>query len=162
MMQTPWPALQSSHWTNWLVVTISRLSGVRPSPIREEGLLVLDALTGWGRMAVILLYATGARPGEGRDMLWRDASLTPGELRLSGVPRFIPRGLRRAAVDAMARAGVDIATAASITGHSPAVMLKHYRTVSSADRRRAVLDAGLGVVSEGKVIPLRAADGEGS
>ena len=55
----------------------------------------------------------------------------------------------------MARAGVDVGTAAAITGHSPEVMLKHYRTVSEADRRAAVEKAGLGVIPAGEVVALR-------
>ncbi len=187
----------------------------RRTPPREDVLRVLEVLDGWGRIAVLLLFATGARPGEIRDLRWRDVDLNRGELHLRGktgerwvpiapgvarelhrwkgqqegteedrlitaavstfdsffgphllkraceqarVQRFTPYGLRRAAVDAMARAGVDIATAAAITGHSPTVMLKHYRTVNDDDRRQAVLSAGLGVVPEGRVLPLRAVD----
>ena len=44
----------------------------------------------------------------------------------------------------MAEAGVDPATAASLTGHSPEVMLRHYRQVTDEGRRRAVIRAGLG------------------
>ena len=88
-----------------------------------------------------------------------DSYLGPHALRLAceaaGVPRFTPYGLRRAAVDAMARAGVDVGTAAAITGHSPEVMLKHYRTVSEADRRAAVEKAGLGVIPAGEVVAFR-------
>ena len=62
----------------------------------------------------------------------------------AGVPRFTVHGLRRLAVDTMARSSVDIATAAAITGHSPQVMLQHYRQVSVDDRLRAVANAGLG------------------
>ncbi|MCB9793187.1 MAG: site-specific integrase [Alphaproteobacteria bacterium] len=65
----------------------------------------------------------------------------------AGVPRFTPHGLRRMVVDQMIRAGVDVATAASLTGHSVEVMLRHYRTVSEADRREAVTRAGLGVLT---------------
>lgn len=64
----------------------------------------------------------------------------------AGVPVFTPHGLRRAAVDAMARAGVDAATAASITGHSVVVMLRFYRQVTEDDRRAAVRTARLGVL----------------
>ncbi|MCB9795334.1 MAG: tyrosine-type recombinase/integrase [Alphaproteobacteria bacterium] len=63
------------------------------------------------------------------------------------VKRFTPHGLRRMVVDQMIRAGVDVATAASLTGHSVEVMLRHYRTVSEADRREAVERAGLGVLA---------------
>ena len=71
------------------------------------------------------------------------------------VRRFTPHGLRRAAVDLMATAGVDIGTACAITGHSPRVMLEHYRSATRADRRRAVSAAALGALPEGKVIPFR-------
>ncbi len=58
--------------------------------------------------------------------------------------RFTPHGLRRAAVDRMARAGVDVGAAASVLGHSPAVALQNYRQVSADDRRAAIDAAGLG------------------
>jgi integrase len=61
-----------------------------------------------------------------------------------GVEHFTIHGLRRLAVDTLARAAVDIATAAAITGHSPAVMLQHYRQVTDDDRVRAVAQAQLG------------------
>ena len=48
------------------------------------------------------------------------------------------------AVDRMARAGVEPAVAASITGHDPVVMLKHYRMVTDDDLRIAILSADLG------------------
>ena len=93
-----------------------------------------------------------------------DSYLGPHALRqacaAAGVPRFTPYGLRRAAVDAMARAGVDPATAASITGHSVSVMLTAYRTVSEDDRRRAVAAAGLGRLTRPKVLAFpRIGDG---
>ncbi|MCB9742255.1 MAG: tyrosine-type recombinase/integrase [Alphaproteobacteria bacterium] len=62
------------------------------------------------------------------------------------VQPFTPHGLRRMVVDRLARSGVDIATAASLTGHSPEVMLRHYRKVSEADRVAAVERAQLGVL----------------
>jgi len=73
--------------------------------------------------------------------------------KAAGVKPWTPNALRRLAVDTMARAGIDVATAASITGHSPEVMLRHYRTVSEADQRRALAQAGLGEVKaeKGKV-----------
>ena len=60
------------------------------------------------------------------------------------VAPFTPHGLRRMAVDRMARAGVEPAVAASITGHDPVVMLKHYRMVTDDDLRIAILSADLG------------------
>ncbi len=184
----------------------------RRTPSREDVLAVLDRLDGWTHLAVLLLFATGARPGEVRDLTWGDVDLDRREIRLAGktgarvvplaesattalhrwaedhpaqptervltcsastfdsylgphalraaceaagVPRFTPYGLRRAAVDAMARAGVDPKTAARFTGHSVSVMLTHYRTVTAEDLRGALAAAGLGSVQGPKVVPLR-------
>ncbi|MCB9764982.1 MAG: tyrosine-type recombinase/integrase [Alphaproteobacteria bacterium] len=63
--------------------------------------------------------------------------------RKASVEPFTPHGLRRMVVDRMARRGVDIGTAASLTGHSPTVMLRHYRQVTQRDREEAVVKAGL-------------------
>jgi integrase len=60
------------------------------------------------------------------------------------VPKFTPHGLRRMAVDRMARAGVEPSVAASITGHDPNVMLQHYRAVSDDDLRLVAQRADLG------------------
>lgn len=46
-------------------------------------------------------------------------------------------------VDRMLRAGVDPATAASLTGHSVVVMSRFYRQVTEADREAAVARAAL-------------------
>lgn len=43
----------------------------------------------------------------------------------------------------MLRAGVDPATAASLTGHSVVVMSRFYRQVTEADREAAVARAAL-------------------
>lgn len=181
----------------------------RYTPSAPEVLAVLEQLRGWSRTAVAVLFATGARPGEVRDLTWeqvnfsrrtavldgktgpRTVPLSPDILRIlrearpedaeptdrvltctkrtfgalgaryldpacerAGVPRFTPYGLRRAAVDAMARAGVDIGTAAAITGHSPEVMLRHYRGVSESDKRRGIEKARLGVIPAGEVVQL--------
>lgn len=73
--------------------------------------------------------------------------------RRAEVTPFTVHGLRRLAVDQMLASGVDIGTAAAITGHSPAVMLTYYRQSTEADRRRAVATAGLGELpSTGKVL----------
>lgn len=63
-----------------------------------------------------------------------------------GLQVWTPHGLRRAAVDALARSGVDVSTAAALLGHSPQVMLTHYRQVTSTDLRDAVARAELGTV----------------
>jgi integrase len=58
-----------------------------------------------------------------------------------------PHGLRRMVVDRMLRAGVDPATAASLTGHSVVVMLRFYRQVTEADRKAAVAKAALAALA---------------
>jgi integrase len=67
--------------------------------------------------------------------------------RRAGVRAFTPHGLRRMVVDRMLRAGVDPATAASLTGHSVVVMLRFYRQVTEADREAAVARAALAAFS---------------
>lgn len=69
-----------------------------------------------------------------------------GACKRAQVPVFTPHGLRRLAVDRMARAGVEVATAASLTGHSPLVMLNDYRQVRPADLREAALRADVDAV----------------
>jgi len=66
----------------------------------------------------------------------------------AGVPRFTPHGLRRMVIGRLLGAHVDAATAASLTGHSVEVMLKHYRDVTEEDRRLAAEQAMLGVLDE--------------
>ena len=75
----------------------------------------------------------------------------------AGVPRFTAQGLRRAAVDALYRSGVDPAAAASVVGHSPAVALAAYRRATQEDRRQAVHAARLGYLDEPEVLqfPVR-------
>jgi len=173
---------------------------------------VIASLDGWPRLAVILLWATGARVGEIAALTWQGVDLDNEELMLAGktgsrtvplapfavselralaeqrpcrpedtvlgvlpetaagglrcrflpracaqagVPRFTAHGLRRAAVDAFLRAGVDVGTAAAILGHSPKVMLEHYRQASRADCRDAIRRAGLGRTPSGKVVNIR-------
>ncbi len=72
----------------------------------------------------------------------------------AGVPRFTAHGLRRLAVDAMVRSGVDVATAAGFLGHSVSVMLGHYRQVSREDKRQALASTGLAEVPRGEVVPF--------
>jgi integrase len=72
----------------------------------------------------------------------------------AGVPVFPPHGLRRAAVDRFARAGVDVGTAAAFLGHSPAVMLQHYRGVNMDDLRHALAASRLGTLDGGQVVEL--------
>ena len=176
---------------------------------------VLDLLEGWPKMAVRLIYATGARVGEIAVLRWRDVDLSRKTLQLRGktgvrlipmstelvgafsawptgdaddfvlgvsenmvrshlntrylveacaqanVPRFTPHGLRRAAVDALLRAGVDVGTAAAILGHSPQVMLKYYRRATMDDQRKALEAAKLGSIPRTGRLNIRALSGHG-
>ena len=47
-------------------------------------------------------------------------------------------------VNRILRSGMDIKTAAELMGHSPCVMLSHYRRVTQEDRNAGVAKAGLG------------------
>ena len=67
----------------------------------------------------------------------------------AGVRRFTPHGVRRMVVDELQNAGVDVGTAQNLSGHSPEVMLKHYRGVTAQDLKRGVKTAGLGTVKMG-------------
>lgn len=66
----------------------------------------------------------------------------------AGVTPFTPHGLRRMVVGRLIRARVDPGTAATLTGHSVKVMLKHYQVVTDEDRREAAMRADLGVLSD--------------
>jgi len=61
----------------------------------------------------------------------------------AGVDRFTPQALRRMVVNRMIDSGVNIKTAASLTGHSIEVMLKYYQQSTVQHQRAAVLAAGL-------------------
>jgi len=69
-----------------------------------------------------------------------------------GVEPWSPKGLRHLAVTRMLAAGIDVATAASITGHSPEILLRSYAHVLD-DRRRAAVQAL--AAPAGKVVPFR-------
>ena len=79
-------------------------------------------------------YVLGLQPGSVSPTLCRQL---PVLCQAAGVPAFTNHGIRRAVVNRMARDRVDVSVAASITGHSPQVMLGIYRQVSE-DERKAV------------------------
>lgn len=54
----------------------------RHTPSRGDVAQVLAALEGWQRVAVLLLYATGARPGEVTFLRWGDLDLDAGLVHL--------------------------------------------------------------------------------
>ena len=181
------------------------------TPPIDDIIAVLHELDGWPRLALRLLFATGARVGEISELQWKhidfnsqnpsitlrgktgkrcmpilsevmtaladcrddapdDAGIfgvSPKMVRSrlgpkylaracenAGVKRFTPHGLRRAAVDALQRQGVDIGTAAELLGHSPQVMLQYYRQSTMEDRRRAIAMTRLGSLDTGAVIPF--------
>lgn len=72
-----------------------------------------------------------------------------------GITRFGFHGIRRAAVDALLRSGIDVGTAARLLGHTPAVMLQHYRQATLDDMRDAVMRTRMGLLEDGDVIELR-------
>ncbi len=126
-------------------LTLRGKTGARAYPLPPH---VAEKLRGRTRGDVPLLQLAKRAPTECvRSHLTRAC-------RAASVERFTPpHGLRRMVVDLMAERGVDVATAASLTGHSPEVMLRHYRQVSDEARRAAVARAGLGnVCREGQVI----------
>lgn len=59
-------------------------------------------------------------------------------------PAFTAHGLQRRVVNGLLREGVDLKVAAERMGHSPAVMLVHYRRMSQVDKAAGVSKAGLG------------------
>lgn len=98
-----------------------------------------------------LLEARRAQAPAARELVFgfdhaRPACEVRRRLRLAceraGVRRWTPHGLRRRAVRDMIAAGVDVTTAASITGHSVRTMLLHYTEAQAADRERAAATLG--------------------
>jgi integrase len=79
----------------------------------------------------------------------------PTACEAAGVERFTPHGLRRAAVDRLARRGVEVSSAAAMLGHTPEVMLREYRRTTLSDLRAAVQTADLGTFPAGEVVPFK-------
>ncbi len=131
-----------------LILSVDGKTGPRDVPIAEE---VARELRAWRAVCegdlVLGVKPNTARAQLGTKFLKRGCSG-------AGVRRFTANGLRRAAVDEMQRAGVDIGSACAVTGHSPQVMLQHYRQATMDDKRRAVAAARLGIVPRGDVVPF--------
>jgi integrase len=111
----------------------------------------------WFPLDAATLRALSGREGRGQRSLFKFGLRAPYQAlqrRLrqacarAGVPEFTPHGLRRMVIGRLLRARVDPATAASLTGHSIDVMLKHYRDVTDDDRQVAAERAMLGVLDE--------------
>jgi integrase len=126
----------------------ARKTGVRAVPIMGEVVEALRAVH---------------RPGDPGRVWGRGANLrVQAFLRLldwnkAKCEQFTSHGIRRLAADTMARAGVEVATAANILGHSITMMLNVYRQVTDDDRALAVRRAGLGDLTAGNVVSLDAA-----
>jgi len=118
------------------VIRLNGKTGPRDFPLTDGLITLLGARMDQSVAPLINLGVEAARQRLRERILHAcaQADVTP----------FTPHGLRRMAVDRMARAGVEPAVAASITGHDPVVMLKHYRMVTDDDLRIAILSADLG------------------
>ena len=142
-----------------LAVTGARVSEVmslRHDAINlKEGWLSLDGKTGPRRFPIpseltpllaqhadgtqTLLFPWGLDKPEGR--IYRALLQACAQLKQ---PDFTAHGLRRMVVNRLLREGIDIKVAAELMGHSPEVMLTHYRRVSQEDKAAGVSKAGLG------------------
>lgn len=136
-------------------VRLSGKTGPRVVPLAGAG---LRAARGWppAQRAGLLRGGAEAQSTNAAEKVLRYR--LAAACAAAGVPGFTIHGLRRLAVDQMLRSGVEIGTAATITGHSAAVMLAHYRQVTSDDQAAAVAQAQLGegpAPAAGAVLPLR-------
>ncbi|MCK6518759.1 tyrosine-type recombinase/integrase, partial [Myxococcota bacterium] len=158
-----------------LAVSILAATGARLAEVTElrrsaidlrDGWLHLDGKTGPRRFplspelrALLSPYADGTNgrlfAGRGRATPSRIYNRLVGTCAGLGQPIFSPHGLRRMMVNRVLRSGMDIKTAAELMGHSPKVMLSHYRRVTQEDRAAGVTKAGLG---EALVVPASPAD----
>lgn len=130
------------------LVTLRGKTGERVVPLRPDLVALFDEVERYGER-VWPVMPSHAQKGVGTyiSRACEALQLTP----------FTTHGLRRLAVDTLARSGVDVGTAAALLGHSPAVMLRAYRRVSEEDLRRAALE--LGRLPRGEVIHLEALGG---
>ena len=128
-----------------LLITLQGKTGPRTFPIIDVELMerIKDRLDGSDEH--LLVFRPKHRKQALRSRLTRACVKT-------GVEHFTPHGLRRLVVDTMARSGVDVGTAACLTGHSPTVMLKFYRQVSNEDKRAGVMKAQLGNLPSGEIL----------
>jgi integrase len=147
-----------------LAIALLAVTGARVSEIMslrrcaidlEGGWLSLDGKTGPRRFPIpseltpllpppahetqTLLFPWGMRRPE--DRVYRALSAACLQLKQ---PEFTAHGLRRMVVNRLLRQGVDLKVAAELMGHSPEVMLTHYRRVSQEDKAAGVSKAGLG------------------
>lgn len=155
VVERPWTNLflRVAFATGGRVGEISRIA--REDVDRDRGRIRLSGKTGprWVPVrpdlaAELLLYAD-PRKDNVFGVTYNSSTKIVGKLLRAAcdacdVPRFTVHGIRRAAADELLRAGVDVATAAAILGHSPAVLLRVYRRPSESDKQRAIRAARLG------------------
>ena len=122
-------------------------TGPRKFPLSAE---LRSLLTPYGDGSDVRLFTRRGRAAPGR--VYKQLLATCARL---GQTAFSPHGLRRMMVNRVLRSGMDIKTAAELMGHSPIVMLRHYRRVSQDDRAAGVAKAGLG---EALVVPTSPSD----
>ena len=141
-----WPDVR---WAS-KVLRLDGKTGERLVPLDEP---TLDALREWH-----------ARDASGDPTIFGVAPSTvvtglqmhalPTACEAAGIERFTPHGLRRAAVDRLARRGVDVGSAAAMLGHTPEVMLREYRRATLSDLRAAVEAADLSTFPTGEIVPF--------
>ncbi len=112
-------------------------TGLRWFPLDEHSLAALRGRVG-APDSPLLTFGSSRSPIQGIQRRLMAACALAGEAR------FTPHSLRRMVVTRLLRAGVDAGTAASLTGHTVQVMLRHYQQVNDDDRRAAVDRAELG------------------
>ena len=153
-----------------LAVSILAATGARLAEVTELRRSAIDIRGGWLHLdgktgprkfplfpelrALLTPYADGTDvrlfTGQGRSTPSRIYSRLVATCARLGQTVFSPHGLRRMIVNRVLRSGMDIKTAAELMGHSPKVMLSHYRRVTQEDRAAGVAKAGLG---EALVVP---------
>lgn len=141
-----WRDCTKQDSTTWITVTGKGRTRRIPLPAT-----VAEQLWAWmpagGRPDA---YVLGLTPGASKKALWV-------ALDRAGVD-WSAHAVRRAAVDRLYRAGVDVGTASALLGHTPEVALRHYRRAADEDLQDAIRLAALGTLPQGgQVIDLRAA-----
>lgn len=140
------------------VLTVEGKTGRRRVPLSPPVVRALSRYLGERTEGPMWPYAPGTVRIRTRQIILRGVALA-NERRPAGAPPvrvFTPHGLRRAAVGALYRSGVDVGTAAKVIGHSPSTALRAYRDVTDEDRELAVRAARLGYLDEGEVVDLDA------
>lgn len=105
----------------------ARKTGARRIPIPEDTLPLLRELVA-GRSGAVPLFATSRAT-----IVARSNGAIAEACAIAQLPVWTTHGLRRAFVQRAIRAGVEVKTLATITGHTVQVMLSAYHQVQEAD-----------------------------